>query len=84
MKKQTKELVKGFLFEFTLTLAGLIGIVFIFSFIGCSHNPRSVELQCTPALKEDIEGPVIMKEGEYVFYDSKGKLRKVSGTCGVR
>jgi hypothetical protein len=64
--------MKNFLFLFALAMAG------------CAHTQRSVELQCTPALKEDIDGPVIMKDGELVFYDSKGHLRKVSGTCGVR
>jgi hypothetical protein len=53
---------------------------------GCAHQQRSVELQCVGAtgLREDIEGPVVLKDGDYVFYDSKGKLRKVNGTCGVR
>ncbi len=67
-----------------LTMMLALGVMFFLFLGGCAHQQRSVELQCTPALKEDIEGPVIMKDGEYVFYDSKGKLRKVQGTCGVR
>lgn len=81
MKKETKETIQGVLFELTVTILGLFAIVWL---VGCAHRQRSVELQCTPALKEDIEGAVIVKDGELVFYDSKGKLRKVSGTCGLR
>lgn len=70
-------------FEDLLTLVALV--VTCFFFTGCAHAPQTVELQCTsPAIRESIEGPVIMKDDAYIFYDSHGKLRKISGTCGVR
>jgi hypothetical protein len=65
----------------------LAAAVLMFVFLaGCAHTERSVELQCVGAgsVREDVDGPVILKDGDYVFYDSKGKLRKISGTCGVR
>lgn len=81
--KPTRTEFRVIKFDDLITILAL-GVMFFLFLGGCAHQQRSVELQCTPAIKEDVEGPVIMRDGDLVFYDSKGRLRKVTGTCGVR
>lgn len=66
-------------------------ILFILLFItllwlgGCAHQRPAMELQCIgPSIRESVEGPVISKDDSLIFYDSKGKLRKITGTCGLK
>ena len=62
----------------------LIGMLGLF-LGGCAHTQKTVELQCiSPAIREDITGPVIIKDESLIFYDNKGKLRKIVGVCGVK
>lgn len=65
-------------------LASLVLACALFS--GCAHSRKSVELQCVgpSSLQGEVEGPVIIKDGEMVWYDAKHKLRKTSGVCGIR
>lgn len=54
-------------------------------FSGCSHTRRTLELQCiSPSVRYAVEGPVIFKDDAVIYYDSKGNLKKQTGTCGVR